>query len=285
MTTQRTISRSQIASLNGMVLVLLAFLLSGCSATPNIPPHLRNHASRQADGKSPKITPSGLQASVKSEKTDSEGVPSDSTPSTVTNIENNNKKDKPLFSVLPQFMKYDGKEVHLVSSFIESGMNPFFSLVAEHPIEDPLKDLVKNQPVEPLPEVPIIVVNPIDEISLTGIVYNPKSPMALVMFEEAGSLGSTQKIVHPHDVITVKADKILIQAIHSNAIDLKTINTKSPMSRTITLPSMIGFSGKSAQSATNPLAASKQVENLPNLQKLSEATEKKVLPPTLPTNR
>jgi hypothetical protein len=161
--------------------------------------------------------------------------------------------------------------------------NPFASLLISdipplqptepQPVEAESEIPPEYEAVEPTPPPP----NPLDMISLGGILYREKNPLAILVLPT----GKTQ-IVHPGDTVMVMSggsgpSMVKVNRITRTSVILKLLNPPTgltaPPVKTVQIASIIGFRGKSsgqgdassdAASGSSPLdSASPTLPTLP----------------------
>lgn len=177
----------------------------------------------------------------------------------------------PLAPMTP--IKQGGNDVALASEIIASKANPFLGKL-------PKPVVATATPVDSGATPPPPPVDPFESVSLLGVVYNPKSPIALL----GVSGGDSQsQVVRRGDVIMVDGGSVKVSAIRRDGIELQSLGT-SKEKRTLSLPNLVGYSaGATAGAPTTgsnpdthsvsksapPPGGGPDDHNLTNLKKLS----------------
>lgn len=145
-----------------------------------------------------------------------------------------------------------GNQVNLASEIIFAKANPFLDRMAKPMVEVPKVDdgsAATPAQVELPPD-------PFESLSLLGIAYNAKLPMALV----AVSGGETQtQMVRVGALLMMDGGQVKVLAIHHDSVDFQMVG-KAGEKRTLSLPSVIGYSSSGSTDSNgtkNPAGGSK----------------------------
>lgn len=132
-----------------------------------------------------------------------------------------------------------GSIVELASEIIVAGANPFLDRLPK-PVVEAVKpiDTGVTTPAAPPP------ADPLDSVSVLGIAYQSKSPMALLSL---GGAEAQTKMVRKGDVLTVDAGQVKVAEIGPGSVELQSIGPKQDK-RTLSLPSIVGYLPSSAAS-------------------------------------
>ncbi|MCE3234120.1 MAG: hypothetical protein K0Q50_300 [Vampirovibrio sp.] len=133
-----------------------------------------------------------------------------------------------------------GNIVDLASEIIFAKANPFLDRLAKPMVEIPAETGGSTAPVQvDLPP------DPFESVSLLGIAYHSQSPMALI----AVSGGETQtQMVRAGDLLMMDGGQIKVVVIRPDSVDFQKVGTGGEK-RTMSLPSVIGYSSSGAKDA------------------------------------
>lgn len=162
-----------------------------------------------------------------------------------------------------------GNPVELASMIIAAKANPFLDWLPKPllPTEIPIASGVAA-PVE-------LPADPFANVTLLGVMYNAKSPMALISVT-----GQQTQFVRQGDLVNLETDSAIVTGIRQDGADLKLMNgTKE--TKTLTLPSIIGYgadSSNASEDAGSPAtsgsgahpAPATESSGLGNLKKIAE---------------
>lgn len=159
-----------------------------------------------------------------------------------------------------------GNRVMLAAEILMAKANPFLSrLPALVPGMTP-SDLLADTPVDS--GMPVEMVDPFENLALLGIVYNAASPIALLSVQG----GETQtQLVKAGDVLMMDGQQIKVGKVHPDSVELSLLGP-SPEQRTLSLPSIISYSGRGAEAPSGgDMAGSAGFSNLSRLGSTSAA--------------
>jgi len=154
--------------------------------------------------------------------------------------EGNKHDSNPLAPVLK--VEQAGDLVNLASEIIAAGVNPFLSRLPK-----PLQPDTEKPDQTPQVAAPP-AADPLDSVKLLGIVYNPKTPIALIAITGAKY---PSQVVKAGDLIALEAEQALISHITQQSIDIQLMGPKKE-SRTMTIPDIVGYNSLKA----NPVGSS-----------------------------
>lgn len=154
-----------------------------------------------------------------------------------TDSDENKTDNNPLAPVAK--IEEAGNLVNLASEIIAANVNPFLSRLPK-PLQPDIGSVNTGQPTDggqaaPPPPPP---VDPLDSVKLLGIVYNPRSPIALVAVSGAAY---PSQVVRTGDVVALEAGQAIIGKISQQSINIKLLGPK-PEKRTMVLPDIVGYS-------------------------------------------
>ena len=150
--------------------------------------------------------------------------------------------DNPLAPVLK--VEQAGDPVNLASEIIAAGVNPFLSRLPKPLLPDTEKPDQTPQVAEPP------AADPLDSVKLLGIVYNPKTPIALVAIT-GGKYPS--QVVRTGDLLALDAGQALVSRITQQSIDIQLMGAKKE-NRTMTIPDIVGYNSLKANPSESPEA-------------------------------
>ena len=161
-------------------------------------------------------------------------------------VEGDKKDDNPLASVIK--IEEAGNLVNLASEIIAAGVNPFFSRLPRPLQPDPTIAEAGTVPTTDGQTLPAPPADPLDGINLLGIVYNPKSPIALISVPNAKY---ASQVVRTGDLLTLDQGQAIVGKITQQSIDIQMLGkqTDKKGKRTILIPDIIGYA--SAQGSTD----------------------------------
>jgi uncharacterized membrane protein YgcG len=128
-----------------------------------------------------------------------------------------------------------GNEVALAAEILAAATNPFLSRLPK-PNTLAVTPEGNVTPVENILPPP----DPFESISLLGIVYNPKSPIALL---SVGGGESQSQLVRNGEVLFVDGGQIKVTAIRQDGIELQSLGSGKEK-RSLSLPSIVTYSGR-----------------------------------------
>lgn len=134
-----------------------------------------------------------------------------------------------------------GLTVELASSIIAMGANPFLDRLPKPIVEAPiLTDASAPPPVS-------IPVDPFSSVSLMGVVYNNKAPIALIAV--AGAQAQTV-LARSGMLIMTDGSQLKVVKIHPNSVDLQ-VAGDAQQKKSLMLPDIVGFDAKASTSPSN----------------------------------
>lgn len=141
-----------------------------------------------------------------------------------------------------------GNEVSLASDIIFMKGNPFLDRLPK-PIVEALTDPTAANPNATIVEAP---PDPFASVSLLGIAYQSKSPMAIISV--SGGEVQTQ-MVRAGDVLMMDGGQIKVSSISQDSIIFQKLGTGGEK-RTMSLPSLIGYSSTGTSAKTDGSSSS-----------------------------
>lgn len=157
----------------------------------------------------------------------------------------------------------------------------------DKPKKEPTKVANGGKPKEVLPELPPPPPppDPLLDVSVSGIVYNPSKPMALINIAESldGPAGGS-RIVRKGDVIPVGTGNIKVVNITKTGIELMEMG-KSSNKKTLSLPNLVGYQKSTPPAPTSKLRVGQEpkekekIVNLPGDEPTNGIQEKPTGPP------
>lgn len=126
----------------------------------------------------------------------------------------------------------------MADALLQLPTDPFYSkLTRPEPEPLPTVETPNNGPTPP----PIVEVSPLESVTLLGISYNAKKPMAILQTENDGTL-----MVEAGQTIQVEGTALRIKSIRPNAVELSDTSTKKGESRKLDLPDVVGYRNSSS---------------------------------------
>lgn len=153
-------------------------------------------------------------------------------------------------------LEEEGRTIRLASAILTAGANPFLNRLPKPPAEP---SSPANEPAISVPPP----VDPFNSISLAGILYNAKSPMALVAVADGGAAGETgnnsSQIVGVGSVLPASGGTLRVTGIQRDRVEFQRVDGNKRERRTLSLPSIVGFephgNGERDEESTSPNAA------------------------------
>lgn len=149
-----------------------------------------------------------------------------------------------------------GLTLALAAEILDAGSDPFTSKLPE-------EAATENAENTGIPEPPPL--NPLDQISLLGIVYRPGHPMALISVSDTPGVasavptsgtGQNTQMVRPGQKIQVGDSSVRVKKITETVLALAVVG-KPDQSRELELPDIVGYSSggvkKDTTKSTEPL--------------------------------
>lgn len=147
----------------------------------------------------------------------------------------------------PTAKKGGGREsmgIPHAGEILAAGKNAFLNKLPRPKIEEPslpppgqVPDGVMNLPPPPPPPPR----HPLEGVRLSGIVFNSKTPMALL----GGYDGGQSKIVRQGDTVVINNHDVKVLTITRDSVELMESGNKGSK-KTLSLPSMVGFNTQPA---------------------------------------
>lgn len=151
------------------------------------------------------------------------------------------KTDKNPFAPVVK-VEQAGNLVSLASEIIAAGVNPFLSRLPKPVKVETANADGSSATANAKPAAP--PVDPLDAVTLLGIVYSAKSPIALISV--VGS-ASTSQLVRPGDVITLTDGQATVARITQSSIDIHLLGEKKDK-KTLPIPDIVGYGSSKASS-------------------------------------
>jgi hypothetical protein len=167
--------------------------------------------------------------------------------------------------------------IFLASEILTRAKNPFLKKLPK------VEQLLGNEPelpelptpggkggkssANPIPDLPpsMPVVDPLTDVRLSGIVFNPARPLALLnMPDPTSSGGVSNRIVRKGDVLATASGSVKVINITRNAVEVAEVG-KLKNKKTLVLPDVVGYvPGQSSDSVSRPgMGNSDPILNLP----------------------
>lgn len=153
-----------------------------------------------------------------------------------------------------------GLTLALAAEILNAGSDPFTSKLPEEEAS------AENGEIPGLPEPP--PSNPLDQISLLGIVYRPGHPMALISVSDTpgaasvmptSGTGQNTQMVRPGQTIQVGDSAVRVKKITETLLALAVVG-KPDQARELELPDIVGYSATS--SGSSPKKEAKPADTL-----------------------
>lgn len=127
-----------------------------------------------------------------------------------------------------------GNTINLAAAIILAEANPFMDRLPK-PLKPQTTDSGTGAAVSATP----VEIDPFQDVTLMGIIYNPQKPMALVSLQETE--GNKSQMVGNGTTIPGGTHSFRVIKINHDNIELQLLDDKKKEKRTINLPSIINF--------------------------------------------
>lgn len=168
----------------------------------------------------------------------------------------------------PANIEQAGNKVKLAVEILISEANPFANRLPKL-----TPDTIDSENMPDIPTVVQEVRDPFEHISLLGIVYHAKSPIALMA---VGGAESQTQLVKTGDLLFVDGDQLKVNSIHQDGIELETLGS-TPEKRSLMLPSIVTYSGRDSTGNSDGMGMGGSGASLPNLSRLGSSNPANVV--------